>query len=91
MNSLPLFIQITFMLLGSVYLMLKLSFAMLEKRNIIIFLPLLLVALEFCMEAALFYFQFPLSGLPGYLHDFTLIFTLLFYTFLFGGVNIGRR
>ena len=74
--------QVTFMLLVSVYVMLKSSFAMLEKRSIWLFFPILLIGLELCIEASMFYFNVPLSDLPGYLHDIFLIFALLFYTFL---------
>ena len=74
--------QVIFMLLVSVYVMLQSSFAMLEKRSIVLFLPILLVGLELCVEASLFYFNIPLSDLPGYLHDVFLIFALLFYIFL---------
>lgn len=83
--SLSILIMVTSLLLVSVYLMLKSSFAMLEKRSMLVFLPILLVGLEICFEAAMFYFKVPLSDLPGQLHDIFLIFLLFFYVYLFGG------
>ncbi len=80
-------IQIMVILFVAIYLMLKASFSILEKRNIFIFLPVFLVGLEMCFEAAFFYFKFPLSSLPGQLHDVFLIFLLAFYTFIFWRKN----
>ena len=79
-------IQVVFMLLVSSYILMKSSFAMLERRSMIVFLPIFLVGLELCFEASLLYFRFPLSSLPGYLHDFFLIFLLAYYAAYWSGL-----
>ncbi len=69
--------QVILILFVSTFLMLKASFSMLEKRKIFLFLPMFLIGFEMCFEAAFFYFQFPLSHLPGQIHDVFLVLFLV--------------
>lgn len=87
MNHVLVLLQIVLIICVSVYIILRSSFAMLQKQSIAFFMPFVVIGLEMCFEAGLFYFGTPLSELPGLLHDVAFLFLVVFYWFALGGMK----